>query len=158
MNNRRKKLIMNFTAWAGVALVTACSDNSFQVSTYPLITDAVGVGPWQVITYDDELVMKDKVVLDGLAFKTRSEPVYINSKSQFVYRDGRAIRDYMGNRIYWNDQGFIINKNVQILPENVVFSLNGSPLPVGTPLKLRGYSQPVELASSIGDSNSNGAL
>lgn len=141
-----KSMYFKFIAIAGVALIAACGGSNTTVRNIPMITEAVGEGPWPVVTYDDVSVMKESVQLDGSKFQARSEMVYINKKSQFVLRDGSPIRDFSGRYMYWNDQGLIINMELQVIPENIAFSADGKPLPVGTPLKLKGYSQPSALA------------
>ena len=112
-----------------------------------MLSAAVGKGPWQVVTYDDEAVMRDTSALDGDQIVSRSEPVYINNESKFIYRDGSPVKSFSGDNLYWNEQGYIINRHLHVIPEESVFALNNQPLPNGTPLKLRGYNRPTGFAS-----------
>lgn len=132
---------------AGVVTLSGCGGEKQTVSNIPMITEAVGVGPWQLVTYHDERVMKETVHIDDGRFATRTEPVYINNKSQVIFRNGERIRDFDGGFLYWNDNGNFINMDLHVISESLVFSANGKPLPVGTALKLRGYAQPVDLAA-----------
>ena len=46
-------------------LLSSCSQRGQSVSNFPMLSAAVGKGPWQVVTYDDEAVMRDTSALDG---------------------------------------------------------------------------------------------
>lgn len=117
----------------------------------PLINESLGDGPWQVVTYDDKKVTHETLALDGKSVTTRSETVYVSNKSQFVYRDGTPIQTHDGKYIYWNKDGWVINRHLQIVREDQVFVVEGKPMQVRTAMKLRDYhkgSRMVTLAGS----------
>jgi len=132
-------------------LVAGCKSENKGVSQMPLISKDLGVGPWQVVTYDDKKIYHETLALDGRSVTTRSESVYINNSSQFVYRDGTPILTYDGKYIYWNKDGWVINRHLQIVREDQVFVVEGKPMPVRTAMKLRDYhkgSRAVTLAGT----------
>lgn len=109
------------------------------VNSFPMVDKSFGDGPWQLVTYDDDKIFYEEVLLENKNIKVSSKSVYISNKSQFVYKDGTPIQTYSGNYLYWNKQGYVINKELQIIPEDLLFIVSGKPMPRNTPIKLRNY-------------------
>lgn len=145
-----RSTVVRCMGWLVVALgvlLAGCGDEPRGVSQYPMISPDFGEGPWQVVTYQGDKILHETVALDNGHVVVRSESVYINNSSQFVYRDNTPIRAYDGGRLYWNRDGWVINRRLQIVPEDRIFVVNGRPMQPGTPMKLRDYHQPAPLLS-----------
>lgn len=126
------------------ALIAGCQDNSPQVSAYPMINEGLGEGPWQVVTYEGDKVLHETINLDGASIVVRSESVYVDSKSQFVYRDGTPVKTYDGASVYWNNAGQIINRELQVIPEDQLFVVNKRPMARNMALRVRFSSVPID--------------
>jgi len=133
-----------------VFALLGCEESSQGISQYPMISDDLGNGPWQIVTYDGEKVYHETIALDGRGVAVRSESVYISNKSQFIYRDGTPITTYDGKYLYWNKDGLVINRLIQAVPEDQVFVVNGKPMHVGTAMQLRDYHAPAPMVTLAG--------
>ncbi|MFA0809540.1 hypothetical protein [Microbulbifer epialgicus] len=122
-----------------IAALTGCKKVTTSVSQYPMISSELGSGPWQVTTYEGKKILHETIALDGRSVAVRSESVYINNESKFVYRDGAPITTYDGKYIYWNVDGLLINRHLQVIPEDQVFIVDGKPMQRNTAILLRDY-------------------
>lgn len=124
-----------------VMLLVGCGDDAPETTSHlRMVDERLGEGPWQVVTYDGKRVTRDTVALDGDDVVVRSSSVYVNKDSQFTLRDGTPIKIFTGDEIYWNSEGDVITRKLQRVPEYLVFSLEGKPLPEKTALTLHDYS------------------
>lgn len=124
-----------------VTLLVGCGDDAPETTSHlRMVDERLGEGPWQVVTYDGKRVTRDTVALDGGDVVIRSSSVYVNKESQFTLRDGTPIKIFTGDEIYWNSEGDVITRKLQRVPEYLVFSLEGRPLPENTALTLQDYS------------------
>lgn len=133
-----------------ILILPGCKEAPKGISHYPLITADMGAGPWQVVTYSDEKIIHETIQLDGRSVVVRSESVYISNKSQFVYRDGSPITNYKGQFIYWNIDGQVINKDLELVSEDQLFVVGGKPMRPNTPIRLRDLHQAAPLATLSG--------
>jgi hypothetical protein len=145
MKKQNLILILTITVFA----LTACEKQRQGVSKYPMILEDLGSGPWQIVTYEDEKVFHETIALDGRSVAVRSESVYISNKSQFIYRDGTPITTYDGKYLYWNKDGLVINRLIEVIPEDQVFVVNGKPMQVMTAMKLRDYHKPAPMVTLV---------
>lgn len=123
------------------AVLAGCGNDAAEpTSQLRMVDERLGEGPWQVVTYDGKRVTRDTVALDGGDVVVRSSSVYVNKESQFTLRDGTPIKIFTGDEIYWNSEGNVITRKLQRVPEYLVFSLEGKPLPENTALTLHDYS------------------
>lgn len=123
------------------ALIVGCGNDSAQTNSHlRMVDERLGEGPWQVVTYDGKRVTRDTVALDAGDVVIRTSSVYVNSDSQFILRDGTPIKIFTGDEIYWNSEGDVVTRKLQRVPEYLVFSLEGKPLPENTALTLHDYS------------------
>lgn len=143
MKKQSLTLVLAITVFA----LAGCDKEMQGVSQYPMISDDLGNGPWQIVTYEGEKVYHETIALDGRDVAVRSESVYISNKSQFIYRDGTPITTYDGKYLYWNKDGLVINRLIQAVPEDQVFVINGKPMHVGTAMKLRDYHKPAPMVT-----------
>jgi len=104
-----------------------------------MISAEEGKGPWQVVTYSGKKVTHDTIALDQKKISVKSRSVYLNHKSQFVYVDGTPIETYNGNYIYWNKDGYVINKNMSIVREDTIFLVDGISMHNNTAMKLKHF-------------------
>lgn len=124
-----------------VTLLVGCGNDIPEPTTHlRMVDERLGEGPWQVVTYDGKRVTRDTVALDGGNVVIRTSSVYVNKESQFTLRDGTPIKIFTGDDIFWNSEGDIITRKLQKVPEYLVFSLEGKPLPENTALTLHDYS------------------
>lgn len=142
-----RKLILTVVI---TTFLAGCKAQQSGVSQIPLIDESLGEGPWQVVTYDNRKVFHETLALDGKTVTTRSETVYVSNKSQFVYRDGTPIQTHDGKYLYWNKDGWIINRFLQVVPEDQVFVVEGKPMPIRTAMKLRDYHQGSRMVTLAG--------
>lgn len=122
-------------------ILVGCGNDSPEPTSHRRMVDArLGEGPWQVVTYDGQRVTRDTVVLDDDEVVIRTSSVYVNNESQFTLRDGTPIKIFTGDDIFWNSEGDVITRKLQQVPEYLVFSLEGKPLPENAALTLHDYS------------------
>jgi hypothetical protein len=133
-----------------LSMLLGCKEAPKGISHYPLITEDMGAGPWQVVTYSGEKIIHETIQLDGRSVVVRSESVYISNKSQFVYRDGSPITNYKGEYLYWNVDGQVINRELKIISEDQVFIVGGKPMKPNTPIQIRDLHQAAPLATLSG--------
>lgn len=146
MSVRRLMLVV----FVSTVTLTACDNKSFDISQYPMLPDNLGSGPWQIVTYAGDKVFHETLKFSGRNIAKESETVYISNSSQFIYRDGTPITTYDGKYLYWNKDGFVINRLRQMIPEDQVFVVNGKPMHVGTAMRLRDYHQPAPIVTLAG--------
>ena len=139
-----------------ILLLAGCEQEKTSYRNIPMVTADFGEGPWQLVTYKDQKIMFEAVVLDENRTVTRSESVYINNKSQLVFRDGKPIKNYRGEYLYWNKEGRFINKDLRIIREDILFVVNGRPMIPNTPIKIRDYTSPHLAEQMQNEGNSHG--
>jgi len=94
----------------------------------------LGDGPWQVISYEGESIIKEVVELQDGQFFTLKRSVYLDDRSRFVFKDGNPILSPRGLEMYWNENGNIIDENLNLVYEDEVFVVSGKPLSIGAAL------------------------
>lgn len=124
----------------GVVLSSCSQKDPVSMSNMRMIPESLGQGPWRLVTYSGERVTRDTVMLDGGEVVIRSSSVYVSKDSQFVLMDGKPITIFTGDHIFWNADGHVITSQLYKVPESIVFSVNGDPMPNNTALTLFDYS------------------
>lgn len=138
-------------------MLSGCEQRVSEGVATPMITAdyldfGIGEPPWQVVTYDGdkvEIIVSYLKEEGDLKLTNENRSVYVNEKSQFVLKDGSRITAYTGNFIYWNKDGYIINRELQIMPKPLVFTVNSRPMQEGTPMMLRHYYGIIESEDKI---------
>lgn len=130
-----------------IFLLPGCGNDRPGISRYRMINTAIGIGPWQIVTYEGDKVYHETIALEGGGVVVQSRSVYVSSKSQFIYKDGTPITTYDGKYLYWNDEGWVINRNIEIVSEEQVFIVNGKPMPPQTAMRLRDYHKPAPMVT-----------
>jgi len=123
-----------------VMLLFGCGEKNNGTSSFPMPLTGLGEGPWQIETWNGDKVVHETIALDGDGVVVRSQSVYIDKSSRFVYRDGAPIKTYNGNHLYWNKDGFVINKALTIIFEDEIFIVNGKPMKPRTAMRLKGFN------------------
>lgn len=139
--NKRASFVLIVALVSLTLALSGCGEEVNTVNNYPMITGEFEGGPWQIVTYGDDKIYHEKVVLGDEGVSTQSYTVYINNKSQFIYLDGTPITTYEGHKIYWNNDGQIINRYSQVIPEDQIFVVNDKPMPINTAIRLRDYNK-----------------
>ena len=93
----------------------------------------------QLYTYDGEPVIKKDVYLDGRLVKVKENTVYINYKSQIVYKNGDPIVGPYGYYVFWEREGRFVNTQYRQVLESRLFSLGGKPMPDKTAIMIKVY-------------------
>lgn len=119
--------------------IQGCSFGEKVISTYPMMSEADGEGPWKLGTYELKEIYFKSMALEGLTIKTKEHEVFVNNKSQLIKKDGSPIRMANGKAIYWNNEGQIIDTSFQQIDESRLFTMGGRPLPTDTALTIMDF-------------------
>ena len=104
----------------------ACG-KSTNISNIPMSTPS-GEGPFQIITYDEQRVEREVVSLEEGNVISQAKAVYVDINGRFVFIDGSPIKSYLGEDLYWNNQGIILSDAGRIVDKEEVFTLASKPM------------------------------
>lgn len=151
----RKSTTLVVALTAELLFLPGCTERQQAVSNIPMIDRRLSGERWQLITYQKEKITHETAVLENGKIIVKTEAVYVDKKSQFVYQNGKPITTYNGEYIYWNRDGQIINKHLKVISEDQVFIVNGKPMKSHSAMRLRDLHKPTPIVAfaSIGKSN-----
>jgi hypothetical protein len=89
---------------------------------------------YQVVTYDNQAITALVIKLKP-KFRQAFHKVFLNYRSQFVYKDGQPII-YREEPIFWNREGNVVDYNYQVINEANLFYVNESAMKHGTAMTL----------------------
>lgn len=94
-------------------------------------------GPFQLVTYDEERVEREIVVIENNSIYSLPRAVYMSTTGKLVYKDESPILTFKGEEIYWNEQGIFLSTSGRRVNKSEILSVNGKPLPEGTALMFK---------------------
>jgi hypothetical protein len=130
-----------------LTLVIGCSDKGGYVSNLPMLAnlDYDNKRIWLVTDYNSKPITHYTVEFENSRVKTKSNQVYVNQHSQFVMKDGTPITDFEGNYLYWNEQGYVINKHIKVIDKARLFRLSKSKVSNNTPFLIN-FHNPIKVS------------
>lgn len=103
-------------------------------SQLPMVIFKDKTALYQLVTYDNQPITALIIKLKP-KFHQAFHKVYLNYRSQFVYKDGRPII-YMDEPIFWNKEGDVVDYNYHVINEGNIFYVDERAMKHGTAMTL----------------------